>query len=487
MKIRHIPLILCSSLMLMGFDLAGLFSGTPSNTFISGIAAGPYKPGARAIGVDKDLNNMRAIGNGLIPENELNTYLNGIKDRLLTAVGIQNYPGGIYIRAAMLQWGGETTPDGNIFINAGTLRNLESEDEVAAVIAHELSHALLKHHDADVVLNTQKRLQTAGEWVAGLQLVLTSIKSGSEGQVSDGLVKRLRNAQYLILLNSYVLTPAWSRGQESDADRLGVDLLAKAGYNFYAMHTLLAKDEAWQKHYAGKADPRKITEGIAEAPGNGKPPELEKSINQIFGAALKALLDALSPKHPDPVARQQTFRRYVQKHYRGMPVPEEKKSDWVSIWNNPRLATIRTNYEYAFRAESTSDPKEAATFASLAIRGPTSSHAYPLLVASQVFDSKGDRKTALSILEQATQAPETVGLVYLQLASIAANSGDHTKALQSALSGYAKLNNPPNLRPLLIKYYKMAGDKENANAMALTCGFEAPEYKEECLSANKDG
>lgn len=486
MKIFHIPLILFTSLMLMGFDIAGLLGGVPSSTFISDLDPGPYKPGARAIGNEKDLNNMRAIGNGLIPENELNTYLNGIKDKLLTAAGIQNYPGGIYIRAAMLQWGAETTADGNILINAGTLRNLESEDEVAAVIAHELSHALLKHHDSDIVLNTQKRLQTAGEWVAGLQVALNSTKPGGDAQLSDGFAKRLRNAQYLILLNSYVLSPSWNRGQESDADRLGTDLLAKAGYNFYAMNNLLAKDESWQKNYAGKTDPKNITQGISFVPANNTQPELGTIINQIFGKTLNALLDSLSPKHPDPVARQQSFRRYVQKHYRGVSVPDEKKSEWVNVWNNPRLATIRTNYEYAFRAESTSDQKEAETFASLAIRGPTATHAYPLLVASQVFDSKGDRKAALAMLEQATRAPETVGLVYLQLASLAANSGDHTKALQSALSGYAKLNNPPNLRPQLIKYYKRAGDKDNANAITLTCGFDAPEYKEECLSANKD-
>lgn len=472
--------------MLMGFDFIGILGGVPSSTLITNLASGPYTPGVRAIGNEKDLNNMRAIGNGLIPENELNTYLNEIKDRLLTAAGIQNYPGGIYIRAAMLQWGAETTPDGNVFINAGTLRNLESEDEVAALIAHELSHALLKHHDTDIVLNTQKRLLTLGEWAAGLQIALNSTKSGGNAQPSDGLTKRLRNAQYLILLNSYVLSPSWNRGQESDADRLGVDLLTKAGYNLYAMNNLLEKDGAWQKNYAGKSDPKNITQGISIAPENSSQPELGIIINQIFGKALNTLLDSLSPKHPDPVARQQSFRRYLQKHYRGVSVPDEKKSEWANIWNNRKLASIRANYEYAFRAESTSDQKEAETFASLAIKGPTATHAYPLLVASQVFDSRGDRKAALAMLEKATRAPETVGLVYLQLASLAANSGDHSKALQAALVGYNKLNNPPNLRPQLIKYYKEAGDKDNANAIAITCGIEAPEYKEECLSANND-
>ena len=44
-----------------------------------------------------------------------------------------------------------STPDGNIYIAMQWLRSVDSEDELAAIIAHETSHVLLHHHSSDMV------------------------------------------------------------------------------------------------------------------------------------------------------------------------------------------------------------------------------------------------------------------------------------------------------------------------------------------------
>ncbi|MDD2934053.1 MAG: M48 family metalloprotease [Methylotenera sp.] len=486
MKMIKMLLLVAGSLMLMGFDIGGWFGGVPKEKLATKLQPGAYKAGSRAVGIDKDVNNMRATGAGLIPENAINPYLNRIKDKLLVAAGIQDYPGKVYVRAAMMQWGAETTADGNIYINSGTLRNLESEDEVAALLAHELSHALLKHHDSDIFVNFQKQLQSAGEWSVGLKAALDTIGSGAVAQISNDDARKLRQSQYLIMLSAYIISPAWNRGQETDADRLGADLLVKAGYNFYAMNDLLAKEEAWQKNFAPDLDPKLITERITVAPEKGEEGKLGSIINDVFGKGLNLLVDKLSQKHPDPVARQQDYRKYAQKFYRGENVPEKNVLAWHEVWRDRKLAEVRTNYEYAYRAEKSNDTSEAQLFSSLALRGATSNHAYPLLVASQVLESKGDRKKALATLEKAANSEETVGLVYIQMAELYEKSGDKANALQAANTGYERLNKPPHLKPQMIKYHKKAGDNNGAIALVISCGFESPEYKEKCNEANAD-
>lgn len=496
MRKIHIPLLLISSLMLMGFgfDVAGWFGGLPQEKLLTTLEAGPFKPGTQAIGVENDINNLRAVGNGLIPASPLNDYLNAILAKLLESAGIKDYPGKIYIRAAMLQWDAQTTADGNIYINAGTLRNLETEDQVAALLAHELSHALLKHHDSDMFVKFQKQFQTLGEWGVIAKAVVGSIADETRPEISGSDSKKLRNAHLLILLSSYVVSPAWNRKQESEADRLGLDILAKAGYNIYAMMDLLEKDQAWQKNFAQALEPTAINETISQTSNTQTTSAEPIDLVAIFRKSLEKLTDTLSQKHPDPAERLKTYRQYAQKFYRGTEPPEQNSHSWNAAKLNPASAQILENYEWAYRAEkmladsdsSTLDMKRIELCAQLSLRGNTANHAYPLLVASQVFSVKGDRKSALSLLEKATRSPETVGLVYMHLAQFYAQQGDHAKALQAAQDGYKRLNEAPTLKPQMVRYFKAAGDNSGATAMAEQCALQSPEYKEQCREANAE-
>jgi len=112
-------------------------------------------------------------------------------------------------------------PGGKIAFYYGILSKLQlDDDEVAAIMGHEISHALLEH--------ARERMgkTTATQLGIGIGAALLGLGSGGRA-LGD--------------LGGQLLTLSFSREDESEADALGLILGAKAGYNPRAGVTL------WQK------------------------------------------------------------------------------------------------------------------------------------------------------------------------------------------------------------------------------------------------
>jgi len=106
-------------------------------------------------------------------------------------------------------------PGGKIGVYTGMLKVAENQDQLATVIGHEVAHVLARHSNERV---SQK---FAVEQGLGLINAIANPQSGT-GQTLMGLLGV--GAQYGVLL-------PYSRIQESEADILGLDLMAKAGFN----------------------------------------------------------------------------------------------------------------------------------------------------------------------------------------------------------------------------------------------------------------
>lgn len=106
-------------------------------------------------------------------------------------------------------------PGGKIGVNTGLLKLAKNQDQLAAVIGHEIGHVEAQHANARVsaAMATSLGLQTA-QVVAGV--------ATPEYQQLVGLLGV--GAQYGILM-------PYNRGQESEADYLGLELMAKAGFD----------------------------------------------------------------------------------------------------------------------------------------------------------------------------------------------------------------------------------------------------------------
>ncbi|SFU68871.1 M48 family metallopeptidase [Halomonas korlensis] len=106
-------------------------------------------------------------------------------------------------------------PGGYMGVNTGLLEVAENQDQLAAVVAHEIAHVLARHANERVSTETATKM--------GLSVL--SSASGLQGAGGQQLMGALGlGAQYGILL-------PFSRSHESEADVIGLQLMADAGFD----------------------------------------------------------------------------------------------------------------------------------------------------------------------------------------------------------------------------------------------------------------
>jgi predicted Zn-dependent protease len=117
-------------------------------------------------------------------------------------------------------------PGGYIYVTRGLLVLLNSEDELAGVLGHEIGHVAARH----IVQQISRKAPFA---------ILTNIGAGVTGIVSPLLGDIIGG---LGSLATGVVFASYSREQERQADRLGQELAAKAGWDpsalAHSLHTL---------------------------------------------------------------------------------------------------------------------------------------------------------------------------------------------------------------------------------------------------------
>lgn len=119
-------------------------------------------------------------------------------------------------------------PGGLILVTRGMIRCCENEDELAAVLAHEICHVELDHGLQAI---KQGRMTEA----------LTILAAESAKQFGDEelatLTREFESSVGDIVMT--LTTSGYSRGQERDADAAAVQLLRRAGYPEAAIVTML--------------------------------------------------------------------------------------------------------------------------------------------------------------------------------------------------------------------------------------------------------
>lgn len=125
-------------------------------------------------------------------------------------------------------------PGGKIGVNTGLLKVAEDQNQLGTVIGHEVAHVLANHSNERV--SQEYAVQQGLELIQAVTNVQTQM-----GQTMMGLLGV--GAQFGILL-------PYSRVHESEADILGLDLMATAGFDPRASITL------WQNmERAGGSEP----------------------------------------------------------------------------------------------------------------------------------------------------------------------------------------------------------------------------------------
>jgi predicted Zn-dependent protease len=134
-------------------------------------------------------------------------------------------------------------PGGYIYVSRGLLPLLNSEDELANVIAHEMGHVSARHH-----LNHS--LQEAPFLPVRIAAGIGSIATGIVSPMLGSVVGAVGSAPGALYLASH------SRGQEEEADEIGQQLAAEAGWDPAAMARMmdaLSRETQLEGHDPGES------------------------------------------------------------------------------------------------------------------------------------------------------------------------------------------------------------------------------------------
>ena len=113
------------------------------------------------------------------------------------------------------------TPGGYVFITKGLVDAVADESELAGILAHEITHVVGKHHLKAIRKNAQSGLLT--------KAVASQLKSDAGGLVSEQLLNMGRE----------MYSKGLDQTDEFEADREGVVLAVKAGFDPYGLVSIL--------------------------------------------------------------------------------------------------------------------------------------------------------------------------------------------------------------------------------------------------------
>jgi len=109
---------------------------------------------------------------------------------------------------------------GKVGVSSGLFKIVETKDELASVIAHEIAHVTARHP------NEGESQQAIMRSAATISSIGTAVATSGMVNVGSSLMPRMNG---------------WSRAKESEADRIGIMYMARAGYDPNAAVSVLEK------------------------------------------------------------------------------------------------------------------------------------------------------------------------------------------------------------------------------------------------------
>jgi len=194
------------------------------------------------LGIGKEAAEQVERSMGLAGTEELDRYVSEIGQRLVKHSSRSHIPHEFHV-VDMKEPNAFALPGGYIYVSRGLLAIMNSEDELAAVLGHEIGHVAGRH-------SAQRQAKSRG-WVP-LQ-ILAGIGGAAASVVSPGLGSAVAGAGQL---PAALALASYSRKQEDEADRLGQQYAAAEGWDPAAISDTMDALSREQE-LAGGGDPAK--------------------------------------------------------------------------------------------------------------------------------------------------------------------------------------------------------------------------------------
>jgi len=383
----------------------------------------------------------------IIKDPEIVNYVNSVGQKLVATLGPQPFSYHFYIIKEDV-YNAFATPAGHIFIYSGLLQALDSEEELASILAHEIAHVVCRHISQKIDMANKVNIATLAGVVAGALLGIGGGSSAAANALTIGSVAAGQS-----------LTLAFSREDERQADQIGLGILRKAGYNGIGLITSLKKMRS--QEFFGT---NQIPTYLQTHPGS------EERMGYI-DTWLEKHKKAITPVDPYPFDRAHT--RLVALYGDEAQAQQKFQLEVKKQPDNPL-----GHYGYALVLEREGDRKDAVEQLKTAL-AKKGFDPYMLKDIARLYFMEGNYQQAFSILDGASSiiSNDPEALYYLgrsqmelgqltdavsTLEKLIAAHRDYTQAYYALGETYYKLGKNGFSHYYLGMYYKNKSDFKTA-------------------------
>ena len=396
-------------------------------------------------------------------------------------------------------------PDGSVVVGFGLLDRAQSDDEVAFVLAHELSHVRLGHFAKLASLQQERR---TGSRLGQLYTMGSALHSGARDISAGGTGVGAFNAEssaagqraaatndLLRFVNDSMRAPAWSRSQEDEADALGFDLAQLASYSAEAAsahvfdtiqadadnrRAMTAKLNQQLKSELGRAAGQGAVQGLlgGGVSAGGLARGLFRSAGRVASAV--AADSEPGPKHRTPEERKKGVADYSSDAYPdGLPLREEQLGWLQALRSTREFADARTTVSAvraAMKARADGDYPVAEREIGKALQ--TSFRTAPLVVneSARLRADMGEAARADALFTAAHASPDQTIDGYIDHVRMLYRAGDNDRALEVIQAGTQRYNDEKPFLSLLVAVSRQSGRQD-----------EADRYLERCVQVGDAG
>ena len=451
---------------LLGGETLEDFEGRYINTLKSRHIEAPVDLSADRTGLQ--LARREALGphNVPVPLPEMAAYAQKIVERLLTGAAISGFVPAVHIVADQ-SIHGQAFPDGTILLPLGAIRNLESEDQLAALLAHEMAHIILGHHGSDWFLDTQERGLAALQFALDMREDIERMRGGS-GHAAEHLKMKFI-AKGVVFASELLVDSPFTRLQEDQADLLGFDLLHAGGYSIREMTVLLDKLAEQEKLRLEAAEQRQADRVAAleklgsEGGGGNIFKKMFETSQELFDGLLDEIKEEVAGKHRAAEERREAIRKYLKREYRKEKRIAPEVGRWAEITKRPEVADAIAGYRHVYEARSRlaegvyPDAVDEIRKA-LGYLGPR--HGAPRLAAALISARAGIPDEAAFYFTQSLSAEKPLLTSYTGYAELMRKQGkfDDSKVLLDR--AIKEFSDAPQLLPDLIDHARIARTRE---------------------------